>query len=115
MAQIEGLEEQKDALKRINSNLKSIEEVNSIMKGIMSLSKDENVSVSYDITISFVTDNDIKRFKCPIIFDNNQHVLEAVQRYKDSIVAKVKEDSTMYRIALTTQEHAMLESELVSD
>lgn len=109
MAQIEGLKEQQDALKRIKNNLKDIQDTNSLIRSILTLSEDASLHVSYDVTITFEKDSDIKRFKTPIVFQDNRVILEAVQKYRDSIIAKVKEDSTLYRISLNPQEHALLE------
>lgn len=113
MAQIEGLNEQQEALKRVTQNVKKIEEINSFLKNVSSLSKDSSVSLSYNISVSVVNGTDNKKFKCPMILQDNHSILDGVQEYKNSIVALVRQDSAQYRIVLTPKENATLDWKLV--
>lgn len=109
MAQIEGLKEQQAALTRVKNNLKKIGDINDFLKSVSGLAGEKDVEATYNISISFTAGEDIKRFKCPLLVEDNRYILEAAQRYKESIAAEVKKDSEEYRITLSPKENATLE------
>lgn len=109
MAQIEGLKEQQAALTRVKNNLKKVEEINDFLKSVAKLSGSENVDVAYNVSVSFVDGEDIKRFRCPLVIEDNKYILESAQKYKESIVAEVRKDSETYRITLSPKENATLD------
>ena len=109
MAQIEGLKEQQAALTRVKNNLKRIGDINDFLKSVSSLSGKENIDATYNVSISFTAGEDIKRFKCPLLVNDNRYILEAAQRYKESIAQEVKKDAEEFRITLSPKESATLE------
>lgn len=113
MPEIEGLKEQQDALKRIKSNLKEIEDVNKFLKGVSELAANGDVQGAHEILISFTDGEDVKRFRCPLRVPDNRFVFEAAQAYKDEIVRKVRQDATDYRISLSPKDNATLDWRLV--
>ena len=109
MPQIEGLKEAQDALARIKHYLKDIDDINNFLKNVSTLSKDASVSATHSILITFTSGADIKKFKSPMEVSDNQFIFDAVRAYKESIVAKVKKDSSDFHIALSPKDIEILD------
>ena len=65
--------------------------------------------------ISFTIGSDIKRFKAPMLVSDNRYIFDAVQKYKETVAAKIKQDAAEYRIGLTDKETAALEFKLPTE
>ena len=109
MAEIQGLKEQQEALKRVGQNIKRVEEINAFLKNVSALAGNKDVNVAYNVVVSFEANEDMKRFKSTMLVDDNRYILDSVQRYKDSVVAEVRKDAAEYRIALSPKESATLD------
>lgn len=109
MPQIEGLKEQQEALIRVTKNLKKVEEVNDFLKNVLALSQDDTFEASHNVSITFTNGNEMKKYKCPLLFKDMGPILDGAQRYKDTIAAEVRKDATDYRISLTQKEMESLD------
>lgn len=115
MPQIEGLKEQQEALKRVTHNLKEVQDMNAFLEQVAAMSKDVNALADYNIMASFTVGKDVKRFKAPMLVSDNRYILEAVQRYKESIAATIRKDATDFRISLSEKETAILDWKLLTE
>lgn len=108
MAEIAGIKDQKAALKRVNDNLKEVKEINEILSNIESYINDA-VEKEYKLDCTFLfKDKTQKKLKFPVLIDDVSFILKSLQTYKNGIVAKIKEDSQQYHIALSPQEESSL-------
>lgn len=108
MAEIAGIKEQKAALKRVNDNLKEVEEINEILSNIEKHIA-EAVEKDYKLDCTFLfKDKTQKKLKFPVLIDDVSFILNSLQAHKNGIVAKIKEDSQLYHIALSPQEESSL-------
>lgn len=105
---IEGLEEQKAALTRVKQNLNEIEKINesiSNLKTYIDTAKEKE----YKIECEFVfEDESLKRIKIPVQLVDNAFLFEALNKHRETIANKIKEDSSKFRISLSPQELSLL-------
>ncbi len=112
MPQIDGLQEQQEALARITKNLKKVADVNEFLKGVWEMSQDKNLEISQNILISFSNGEDMKKFKCPLLLPDMQPIYAGAQRYKEAFVSEIKKDAAEYRISLSQKEIEALDWKL---
>lgn len=112
---IEGLEEQKAALKRVKEYLTELENINEFIDNLLKFSK-ETDNVKYIIEVAFkLNDDENRRLRNPIIVPDNNYILECVLKYKESIAEKTKKDALEHNITLTPQDLVVLNCKLDSE
>ncbi len=113
---IEGLAEQKAALKRIKDNLKEVDDINTFIKSVVEYSKKAK-NTSYNIEVAFIMDEQgsLQKFKSPLVISDPSYILEAAQQYKTSIVNSIKADADKHHISLEAQDKAKLDWEYVPE
>lgn len=108
MAEIEGLREQKEALKRVKDGLKEVEGINEYLSSIESYVA-EATKKEYKLECSFLfKDDSIKKIKIPIVVNDVEFILSSLRTYKDEVVNSIKNDSSRFHISLSPQEESTL-------
>lgn len=115
MPKLLGMDERKAAFKRVSDNLKEITAINTSLEGVSRLTKDGSLSADYEVTITFSTESDTKRFKCPLSVDNPQFILDSMKKYKQSIVNQIRSDCAHYDIELSVNEEADLSAGITTE
>ncbi len=115
MAFIEGLEDQKAALKRVKDNLTEISKTD---ESISNLEMYANGATKKEFRIEcefIMPDDSLKKLKIPVQINDNKFLLDALLRQRETVAAKVREDSSKYRITLSPQEMDLLNRKVSSD